>query len=92
MLDSIKHARLRRCTPLDDSLADSIPQPAVDDAAQAIYISEFATQLTETQRAVFDCLIDGLTWREAGQVLGCTSANVAYHVRQIRRQYEEWCR
>ncbi|HET6453664.1 MAG TPA: class I SAM-dependent methyltransferase [Armatimonadota bacterium] len=29
-------------------------------------------------------------WREAGNTLGCTSANIAYHVRQIRRRYEEW--
>ena len=28
--------------------------------------------------------------REVGSALGCTSANVAYHVRQIRRQWEEW--
>ena len=33
---------------------------------------------------------DGLTWREAGSVLGCTSANVAYHMRRIRSQYAAW--
>ena len=32
----------------------------------------------------------GWHWREAGRELGCTSANVAYHMRQIRRQYEAW--
>ena len=35
-------------------------------------------------------LLAGFTWREAGDALGCTSANIAYHVRQIRRQYEAW--
>jgi hypothetical protein len=30
------------------------------------------------------------TWREAGAALGCTSANVAYHMRHIRRRYDEW--
>ena len=30
---------------------------------------------------------DGFTWR-GGRHLGCTSANIAYHVRQIRRCYE----
>ena len=46
--------------------------------------------MNDRQRAILDCLLAGLTWREAGSVLGCTSANIAYHVRQIRRQYEEW--
>jgi len=35
-------------------------------------------------------LLRGLTWRETGHALGCTSANIAYHVRQIRRHYEVW--
>ena len=33
---------------------------------------------------------DLLTTWEAGSALGCTSANIAYHVRQIRRRYERW--
>jgi DNA-directed RNA polymerase specialized sigma24 family protein len=32
----------------------------------------------------------GRTWREAGDALGCSSANVAYHMRRIRRRYAEW--
>ncbi len=52
--------------------------------------AEFLSRLNTTQRRVLACLAAGLTWREAGRVLGCTSANVAYHVRRIRQQYEEW--
>ena len=47
-------------------------------------------RLSVTQRAVLACLLAGLTWREAGDLLGCSSANIAYHVRRIRRQYEAW--
>ena len=49
-------------------------------------------RLKAPQKAILDCLMAGLTWREAGTALGCTSANIAYHMRQIRRQYEEWSR
>lgn len=90
LLDAVKRARVRRCTPLDEEAADRLTEPALDSAVAAVSVSEFTARLKATQRAVLDCLLAGLTWREAGHVLGCTSANIAYHVRQIRRQYEEW--
>jgi len=66
--------------------APSTADPALSGASTR----EFVSQLKASQRDVLECLLAGLTWREAGTVLGCTSANVAYHVRQIRRQYEAW--
>jgi RNA polymerase sigma-70 factor (ECF subfamily) len=62
----------------------------VDNTLEAISLAGFCNQLQMTQRVVLHCLMRGLTWRETASVLGCTSANVAYHVRQIRRQYQTW--
>jgi DNA-binding NarL/FixJ family response regulator len=53
-------------------------------------VADFAGSLKTTQRQVLECLMLGLTWREAGDRLGFTSANVAYHVRQIQNQYRIW--
>jgi RNA polymerase sigma factor (sigma-70 family) len=89
MLDAVKRARVRRCAPLDEDFAPPTPGP-VDAAVDAASLGQFREQLQENQRAVLECLLAGLTWREAGSALGCTSANVAYHVRQIRRRYEAW--
>jgi RNA polymerase sigma factor (sigma-70 family) len=88
LLDTIKRARVRRC----DSLSDETPlRPAQPDASIAsAAVSEFVRHLSTTQRDILLRLLAGLTWREAGESLGCTSANVAYHVRRIRRIYEEW--
>jgi len=96
LLDAIKRARVRRCAPLDEETLDQLAtrtaataspmERALEDAC----LLEFARQLKPIQRAVLDCLLAGLTWREAGRALGCTSANIAYHVRQIRRAYERW--
>jgi RNA polymerase sigma-70 factor (ECF subfamily) len=61
-----------------------------ESVVEAISLAEFCSQLQATQRVVLNCLMRGLTWRETAVVLGCTSANVAYHVRQIRRQYLMW--
>ena len=88
LLDAVKRARIRRCLPLEETARDDIPHP--ESAVESAFVSEFADRLKESQRAVLGCLLDGLTWREAGRALGCTSANVAYHVRQIKRRYEEW--
>lgn len=88
LLDAVKRSRVRRCASLEDT-ADDREAPPVDPLERA-HLDTFQARLKERQRAVLDCLLQGLTWREAGRALGCTSANVAYHVRQIRRQYEDW--
>lgn len=89
LLDAIKRARVRRCSPLDEENLDD-PSTEADEALAEACASDFARRLRAPQRRVLDCLLAGLTWREAGEALGCSSANVAYYVRQIRRQYEEW--
>lgn len=89
MLDSVRRARIRRCAPLDDAALDSACSPN-PDPADSVCVAEFLGRLKPNQRAVALCLLDGLTWREAGDRLGCTSANIAYHVRQIRREHAAW--
>lgn len=90
MLDSIKRERIRKCISLDETLADAVCPPVSDNALDSACVSEFAVGLQPTQRAILACLMSGLTWRETGERLGFASANVAYHVRKIRRRYEEW--
>src|SRR5947209_2496053 len=50
-------------------------------------LSELNARLTLTQRRILRALLEGYTWREVGALVGCTSANVAYHVRKIRGYY-----
>jgi RNA polymerase sigma factor (sigma-70 family) len=88
LLDAIKRARVRKCASLDDEPWSS--QIAPDHALESACISEFLRRLNKTQRAVLVRLMSGLTWRETGRLLGCTSANVAHHMKRIRRLYEEW--
>jgi RNA polymerase sigma-70 factor (ECF subfamily) len=102
LLDAIKRARRRARTPgapggspppgelVEEVVPDCRAGSAPEAAVAAAHLHDFARRLNRTQQAVLDCLLAGLTWREAGRALGCTSANIAYHVRQIRRRYEEW--
>ena len=93
VLDALKRARVRRCASLDDGALD--PRYAARPAechVETACVTEFVEQLKLFHRRILACLMAGLTWRETGRMLGCTSANIAYHVRQIRRKYEEWSR
>lgn len=90
MLDAVKRARLRRSLPLNETGYEETvvsPEASIDGEVSA---GAFAARLATTQRDILTCLLAGLTWRETGARLGFSSANVAYHVRQIRRQYVEW--
>jgi len=90
LLDAVKRARVRRCLPLDETPFDLGADVVAETVAAQASILQFVDQLKDVQQSVLRCLMLGLTWREAGDVLGCTSANIAYHVRQIRRQYAAW--
>lgn len=87
VLDYIKWARRRRCP---DPPPQEDPRGCVVDVAPRVVTQELVSQvsegLSETQQAVFAGLLRGDTWREVAARLGCSSANVAYHVRQIRRR------
>jgi RNA polymerase sigma-70 factor (ECF subfamily) len=90
LLDAVKRARVRRCAPLDETEGGFAPPPVHETAVASACVAEFSRHLKDRQRDVLNCLLAGLTWREAGHALGCTAANIAYHVRQIQRQYEAW--
>jgi RNA polymerase sigma factor (sigma-70 family) len=89
LLDAVKRARIRRCVPLPDAQSGE-PCPRLAGTVDSVWLSAFVSKLNETQRAILRCLANGLTWRETGDRLGFTSANVAYHVRRIRAEFERW--
>ena len=90
LLDAVKRARVRRCAPLEEEAAERVAASSQEEAESSACVGEFTGSLKGRQRDVLNYLLAGFTWREAGDALGCTSANIAYHVRQIRRQYEAW--
>ncbi len=84
ILDTIRRNRRRQHTPLDDLQPQAL---AYLDPRSDIDIAEFQSRLTVIQRRILRALMEGYTWREVGTILGCSSANVAYHVRRIREAY-----
>ncbi len=84
ILDSIRWQKRRQHLALCDALpagaAHFDPQAGAD-------IGQILAELTPAQRRILRALLEGHTWREVGVIVGCTSANVAYHVRRIREVY-----
>lgn len=91
MLDAARRSRLRRCFPLDALPMRDLSTPCHSEkTVNSIALGQFASRLRPTQRDVLSCLLAGLTMREAGAALGCTAANIAYHVTRIRLEYQAW--
>ncbi len=84
---SLRHAQP---APLDDTLHDDAAGWRLGERLTEHDLDAFLTHLSATQRTIVACLLAGFTWRETGQALACTSANVAYHVRRIGEHYRAW--
>jgi RNA polymerase sigma-70 factor (ECF subfamily) len=86
ILDSIRRQRRRQHL----ALSDMMPETAVYfDPPVQFDLSALQSRLSEMQWRILRGLMEGYTWREVGALVGCTSANVAYHVRRIREAYLE---
>ncbi len=86
ILDYIKWARRRRSGGPEEASYGEEAEDFVPDVVDGALIDQISATLSDTQQVVLARLLQGQTWREVAQHLGCSSANVAYHVRQIRRR------
>jgi RNA polymerase sigma-70 factor (ECF subfamily) len=90
ILDHIRWSNRRRYEPLDgmdDGAADGGTYSSTSDVEANLLVAELERRLTKRQKLILRGLLDGRTWRQIGDSLGCTSANVAYHVRGIRQAW-----
>lgn len=100
ILDHIRWNRRRTHDPLDDMPVETEEMGrnhfgtrpvglTAEDVEVGMQIEALERRLSQRQRAILRGLLDGRTWRQIGDSLGCTSANVAYHVRGIRQAYSD---
>jgi RNA polymerase sigma factor (sigma-70 family) len=86
MLDWVRWTRRRTGLPLEHE--GPVIDQALDEAGERMDVAAFVARLKPRQAQVACSLMDGQNWREVAAQMGCSSANLAYHVRQIRGQYE----
>lgn len=98
ILDHIRWNKKRSHDALDDmaveteevaqnNFATRANLPGADEVETRLMLETLETRLNTRQKAILKGLLEGRTWRQIGDSLGCTSANVAYHVRGIRQAY-----
>jgi len=85
ILDIIRWQRRRRHLALSEVESHA----TYLDTRDNLDLGLLQSRLTLPQRRILRALMEGYTWREVGAQVGCTSANVAYHVRRIREVYVE---
>ena len=64
-------------------------RPGTSDVETRLLVEALQAKLSSRQQIILQGLLEGRTWRQIGDSLGCTSANIAYHVRGIRQAYGE---
>ena len=88
-ISHIRHWRLRSAGPLNDEtvILDSAenPEQAASHAQRRSALAASIRQLPLSQRQVILLLLEGLSHREIGEVLGITNGNVAVRATRARR-------
>ncbi|MCC6728512.1 MAG: sigma-70 family RNA polymerase sigma factor [Chthonomonadales bacterium] len=87
LLDSLRRSRRAAALTLDEVGEVAAAHDEGRGIDERLVVMDFVRGLPEVQRAIVACLVAGYSWRETGKALGCTSANVAYHMRGIRKRY-----
>lgn len=100
ILDHIRWNKRRSHDTLDDTLVETpeiaennfgtgSARPGTQEVEVKMMIEDLERRLSERQKVILQGLLEGHTWRQIGDTLGCTSANVAYHVRGIRQAFSD---
>jgi RNA polymerase sigma factor (sigma-70 family) len=89
MLEAVRRIVRHPEAQLEESLPLADPRPFEQEVVCDWITTELQQRLRGTQALVLDWLLQGFQQEEIAQRLGCTAANVNYHVRKIRESYRE---
>jgi RNA polymerase sigma factor (sigma-70 family) len=87
LLEAIRRSDRERAESLE--AASPVPDRArfEDEICSRWMAVRLSSRLRETQRTILKGLMQGYLQDEMAETLGCTAANVSYHVRKIREGY-----
>lgn len=85
VLDYLKWSLRRQMDPLEDGYLEVGVGSAAGEVDTRVSLGDVATELTPIQRQVLELLVAGDNCTSAAGKLGCTTANVSYHLAQVRR-------
>lgn len=82
LLDCLKKVMRHKKKELRN-MAEFIPT----DANLSAEMELLEGRMTSVQKQILKYLTEGHTWREIGDMMGFTAANVSHHLKQIRKLY-----
>jgi RNA polymerase sigma factor (sigma-70 family) len=87
LLEAIRRSERERADSLE--CGASVPDRVKfeDEICSRLLTGRLEGRLRGPQRQILDGLLQGYLQEELAQSLGCTAANVSYHVRKIREGY-----
>lgn len=88
VLDYLKWSMRRQMEPLEEWNEGTPTEGPAADAVVRLTVERLADDLTPIQQNIVKLLLAGETCTSAAASLGCTTANVSYHLGQVRRQMQ----
>lgn len=88
ILDYLKWSLRRQMAPLEDYQTEDEGAETSTETVLRLAVDRLAEDLTPMQKNVLGLLIEGESCTTAAGKLGCTTANVSYHLGQVRRQMQ----
>jgi RNA polymerase sigma factor (sigma-70 family) len=87
LLEAIRRSERERADSLENG--SSVPDRVIfeDEVCSRWMAGKLAARLRGPQQKILHGLLQGQLQEELAQSLGCTAANVSYHVRKIREGY-----
>jgi RNA polymerase sigma factor (sigma-70 family) len=86
LLEAVRRSHRTRTEPLADS-GETLFAGFEEEVSARWMATELQSRLGRPQRAILRGLLAGYSQEELSRSLGCTPANVSYHVRKIREGY-----
>ncbi len=81
LLDCLKKIKRRREDYYAEVRTDAVENGPIPETEM------LEERLNDRQKEIVSLLIQGYTWREIGDKMGFTAANIAYHLKKIRVIY-----
>ena len=88
ILDYLKWSLRRQMGALEDYQEADEGAETEAETVLRLAVDRLAEKMTPMQQSVLDLLIAGESCTGAAERLGCTTANVSYHLGQVRRQMQ----
>jgi RNA polymerase sigma factor (sigma-70 family) len=88
LLEAVRRSERERAESLEAGASVPDRRSFEDEVCSRWVARQLSSRLRSQQQVVLNGLLQGYLQEELAQSLGCTPANIAYHVRRIRERFQ----